>query len=59
MRAMRLIEALASVFIDTFGITRPDEQTRRRAAWFILGMLTMVLVGLCIGGVLLFRVIRG
>jgi hypothetical protein len=55
---MRLLEALALAFINTFGITRPDDRTRRRAAWFILGMLTLVFVGLCFLGVLLFRLMR-
>jgi hypothetical protein len=55
---MRLLEALASAFITTFGITQPDDRTRRRAAWFILGMLTLVLVGLCAVGVLLLHLMH-
>lgn len=44
---MRLLEALAAAFINTFGITQPTEATRRKAAWFIFGMmiLTVLLVG--------------
>jgi hypothetical protein len=56
---MRLIEVLALTFINTFGITQPDDRTRRRAAWFILGMLMLVLLGLCVAGIALFRLIRG
>jgi hypothetical protein len=55
---MRLLEAFASAFINTFGITQPDDRTRRRAAWFILWMLLLVLAGLCIGGLALFHLMR-
>ncbi|MBE7158480.1 MAG: hypothetical protein INR62_08625 [Rhodospirillales bacterium] len=40
---MRLLEAFATAFINTFGITQPTEQQRRRAAWFILLMLALTL----------------
>ena len=48
---MKLLEALASAFINTFGITQPTEAARRRAAWFILALLiamltVVVLIGL-------------
>ena len=36
---MHLLEALAAAFINTFGITRPSDKQRRRAAWFILAMM--------------------
>ena len=54
---MKLLEALASAFINTFGITQPTEKTRRRAAWFILALLivmvvVVVIVGLSFGHVL-------
>jgi len=55
---MRLLEALAGVFINTFGITQPTDKTRRRAAWFIFGMLTLVVCGLCAGAVLIARLFR-
>jgi hypothetical protein len=41
---MRLLEALATAFINTFGITQPTDETRRRAAWFILVMMVLTLV---------------
>ena len=41
---MRLLEILAAAFINTFGITQPTEATRRRAAWFIFGMLVLTVV---------------
>ncbi len=31
---MRLLEALASIFINVFGITQPTPRMRRKAAWF-------------------------
>ncbi len=55
---MQLLEALAGAFINTFGITQPTDKTRRQAAWFILGMLTLVFCGLCAGAVLIFHFVR-
>jgi hypothetical protein len=43
---MRLLEALASIFINVFGITQPTDKKRRQVAWFILGMLTLVVIAL-------------
>ncbi len=40
---MRLLEAFAAGFINTFGITQPTEAERRRAAWFILAVLVLTL----------------
>lgn len=40
---MRFLEALAAAFINTFGITQPTDETRRRAAWFILAMMMVTL----------------
>ena len=55
---MRLLEALASAFISTFGITQPTAAIRRRAAWFIAGMLALVLVAISVGALVLFRTLR-
>ncbi len=52
------MEALASVFINTFGITQPTEKTRRQAAWFILGMVVMVGVALVALGAALMHFIK-
>lgn len=52
---MQFIEALATAFINTFGITQPTEQTRKRASWFILGMLTLIVVVLCIAVAVVFH----
>ena len=52
---MRLLDALASAFINTFGITQPSEQARRRASWFILGLLVLALVIVTGIAVVLYR----
>lgn len=36
---MRLIDSIATLFINTFGITVPSERARHRASWFIFAML--------------------
>ena len=47
---VNLLEALAAAFINTFGITQPSQAMRRRAAWFILGLLiVMILVVSAVG----------
>jgi hypothetical protein len=45
-QAMRFFEALATAFFRTFGITQPSDQTRRRAAWFLFGLLALILVAI-------------
>jgi hypothetical protein len=55
---MRLFEALAGIFINTFGITQPTDKTRRQAAWFILSLLTLVLCGLVAAGFLIAHLLR-
>jgi hypothetical protein len=54
---MRLLEALAAAFINTFGITQPTEQMRRRAAWFIVGMLALVVLLIGAASVLVFHIL--
>jgi hypothetical protein len=58
MEGMALIEALAAAFINTFGITQPTEKTRRQAAWFIIGMLVVVVVLLIALGSVLMHFIK-
>ena len=41
-RIMRFLEALATAFYRTFGITQPSDSMRRRAAWFLLGLITLI-----------------
>jgi hypothetical protein len=52
---MRLLETLASIFINTFGITQPTDATRRRAAWFILGLLILTAVIVVSVGYVIYR----
>ncbi len=48
-----MLEAFAAAFINTFGITQPTNATRRRAAWFILALLiVMLMVVFAIGAAL-------
>ncbi len=55
---MRLLEALANVFINTFGITQPTGETRRQAAWFILGLLLAALLVVIAVGLAVFQTIH-
>lgn len=56
---MRFLEALAQVFINTFGITQPTDAMRRRAAWFIFAMLLVALGVVCLLGAIFYRLLRG
>ena len=56
-QTMRLLEALAGTFFRTFGITEPTERTRRRAAWFIFVMFTVLAVGFFSLGAILFHML--
>ena len=40
---MRILDALAAAFINTFGITQPTEAMRRRASWFIFLVMLLTL----------------
>jgi len=52
---MKLLDALASLFINTFGITKPTDQTRRRASWFIFLLLVLALCVVATVGTLIYR----
>jgi hypothetical protein len=45
---VRFLYFLADTFINTFGITQPTEKARRQAAFFILGLMVLV-VGVAVG----------
>ncbi|SNT24865.1 hypothetical protein SAMN05421770_10675 [Granulicella rosea] len=47
---MRLLYLLADLFIDTFGITHPTEKARTQAAWFIGGLMAVMIAGLAVVG---------
>jgi len=56
--SMRLLEALTSAFINTFGITQPTEKTRRRASWFILSLLVVALIVVCAIGSIFYHLMH-
>jgi len=43
---MRILEALATAFFRTFGITQPSDQALRRAVWFLFGLLAVIVFAL-------------
>jgi hypothetical protein len=55
---MKLLYYLADMFINTFGITQPDAAGRKKAAFFILGLMVLLIVGVTAVGVLLHSVMR-
>ena len=55
---MGLLYFLADVFIKTFGITQPTEKARRQAAFFILGLMLLLLAGVSAAGVLIHLAMR-
>ena len=55
---MRILEALASVFVNTFGITQPTPEGRRRAAWYILGLLLVALTVVAVVGSILYQTLH-
>jgi hypothetical protein len=58
LNIMWLLEALASMFINTFGITQPTDEMRRKAAWFILGLLVLALTAVAVVGLALYHAIH-
>jgi hypothetical protein len=42
---MGLLRFVTRWFINFFGITQPTAQQERQAAWFICGLLGLILVG--------------
>jgi hypothetical protein len=42
---MALLYLLADMFINTFGITQPTPRKRKQAAFFILGLMALVIAG--------------
>lgn len=58
LNRMRLLEALATAFINTFGITQPTAATHRRAAWFILALLCLMVAVVTIAGLAFYHVLH-
>ena len=52
---MRFLEAIATAFFRTFGITQPSEQRLRRAVWFLFGLLTLIVVAIGTACILIFH----
>lgn len=52
---MRFLEALATAFFRTFGITQPSDQMLRRASWFLLGMIALIVAAFAAGSIIVFH----
>ncbi len=46
---------LTRVFIDVFGITHPTPTQEKRAAWFITTLLALIVGGICLVFLVLYR----
>jgi hypothetical protein len=55
---MALLDDFASAFFKIFGITQPSDRNRRSAAWFLVGMLALIFVGLCVAGTVILRLLH-
>lgn len=55
---MKLLYFLADMFINTFGITQPDAAGRKRAAFFILALMILLVIGVSVIGFLLHILMR-
>jgi hypothetical protein len=43
---MGLLQFISNAFINTMGITKPSPRTEKRAAWFIVTLLALVVVAI-------------
>ena len=55
---MSLLYFLADAFINTFGITQPNQQSRRRAAIFIGALLMLLIATVAVVGYLLHGILE-
>jgi hypothetical protein len=55
---MHWMDTLAAAFFNIFGITQPSDGARRRATWFLLGMLMLVALAVATGGWLLYHLMH-
>ncbi len=55
---MKLLYYLTGLFVDTFGITRPGPAMQRRSAFFILGLMLMLLAGVSAAAVVLHSLMK-
>ena len=56
--AMKLLYYLADMFVNTFGITQPDAKGKKQAAFFILGLVVLLLIGVTAVGLVLHSIMR-
>jgi hypothetical protein len=54
-QGMRFLEALATAFFRTFGITQPSDQMLRRAVWFLFTLLALIFVVLGTATIIVFH----
>ena len=52
---MRFLEALATAFFRTFGITQPSDQMRSQAVWFLFGLLALILIAIGTATIIVFH----
>ena len=45
MLMVQLFRYITNGFINFFGITQPTQRQERQAAWFICGLLALILLG--------------
>jgi hypothetical protein len=43
---MNILLIISNAFINTMGITQPSPQTAKRAAWFIVTLLSVLVIGI-------------
>jgi hypothetical protein len=55
---MTLLYFIADTFIDTFGITRPSENARKRAALFILFLIVLAVAIASAAGLIVLKVLH-
>ncbi len=55
---MGILYFLTDTFINVFGITQPTEKTKRRVAFFICGLMVLVVLGVTGAGLLIHSVMH-
>jgi hypothetical protein len=52
---MGFLEAIATAFFRTFGITQPTEAKRRRATLFFFGILILIVFAIATATIMIFH----
>ena len=55
---MKFLYYLTELFVDTFGITRPGPELKRRSAFVILGLLLILPLGIAAVGFVLHSLMK-